>query len=119
MAILAGPFSSVAQLYLILCDPMDGSMLGFPVHHQLPELTQIHVHRVSDATQPSHPSIRRKTKAGDPHKRRYICSDPSLSLAHTLCHHLLLSLLWGEFSFPVRQIWGKEHVKKQRMVQQD
>ena len=38
-----------------LCDPMDCSMPGFPVHHPLPELTQIHVHRVSDAIQPSHP----------------------------------------------------------------
>ena len=39
-------FSSVARSYLTLCDPMDCSTAGFPVHHQLPELTQIHVHRV-------------------------------------------------------------------------
>ena len=38
-----------------LCDPMDCSTPGFPVHHQLPELAQIHVHRVGDAIQPSHP----------------------------------------------------------------
>ena len=38
-----------------LCDPMDGRMPGFPVHHQLPELAQTHVHWVSDAIQPSHP----------------------------------------------------------------
>ena len=37
------------------CDPMDCSTPGLPVHHQLPELTQTHVHRVSDAIQPSHP----------------------------------------------------------------
>ena len=48
-------FSSVAQLCLTLCDPVDCSMPGFPVHHQLPELTQTHVCRVSDAIQPSHP----------------------------------------------------------------
>ena len=48
-------FSSVAQSCLTLCDPMDCSMPGFPVHHQLPELAQSHVHRVSDAIQPSHP----------------------------------------------------------------
>ena len=36
---------------------MDYSMLGFPVHHQLPELAQTHVHRVSDAIQPSHPQL--------------------------------------------------------------
>ena len=48
-------FSSVAQSCLTLCDPMDCSMQCFPVHHQLPEFTQTHVHRVSDAIQPSHP----------------------------------------------------------------
>ena len=48
-------FSSVAQLCLTLCDPMDFSMPGLPVHRQLPEFTQTHVHRVSDAIQPSHP----------------------------------------------------------------
>ena len=50
-----GQFSSVAQSYLTLCNPMDCSMPSFPVHHQLPELTQTHVHQVSDAIQPSHP----------------------------------------------------------------
>ena len=48
-------FSSVTQSCPTLCDPMDCSMPGFPVHHQLPELAQTHVHRVSDAIQPSHP----------------------------------------------------------------
>ena len=48
-------FSLVAQLCPILCDPMDCSTPGFPVHHQFPELTQTHVHRVGDAIQPSHP----------------------------------------------------------------
>ena len=48
-------FSSVTQLYLILCDPMDCSMPSFPVHHQLLELTQIHVHLVGDAIQLPHP----------------------------------------------------------------
>ena len=47
-------FSSVAQSCPSLCDPMDCSTLGFPVHHQLPELAQTHVHGVSDAIQPSH-----------------------------------------------------------------
>ena len=46
-------FSSVAQLCLALCNPMDCSMPGFLVLHQLPELAQTHVHRVSDDTQPS------------------------------------------------------------------
>ena len=49
--------SSVTQLCLTLCDPTDCSMTGFPVHYQLPELIQTHVHRVSDAFQPSHPLL--------------------------------------------------------------
>ena len=47
--------SSVAQSCPTLCDTMDCSMPGFPVHHQLLELAQTHVHRVGDAIQPSHP----------------------------------------------------------------
>ena len=51
-------FSSVAQSCLTLCDPMNRSTPGLPVHHQLPELTQTHVRGVSDAIlQPSHPVI--------------------------------------------------------------
>ena len=48
-------FSSVAQSCLTLCDPMNRSTPGLPVHHQLPEFTQTHVHWVSHAIQPSHP----------------------------------------------------------------
>ena len=48
-------FSLVAQSCLTLCDPMNRSMPGLLVHHQLPEFTQTHVHRVDDAIQPSHP----------------------------------------------------------------
>ena len=47
-------FSSVAQSCPTLCNPMDCSTPGLPVHHQLPEFTQTHVHWVSDAIQPSH-----------------------------------------------------------------
>ena len=47
--------SSVAQLCPTLCDPMNRSMPGLPVHHQLPESTQTHVHQVSDAIQSSYP----------------------------------------------------------------
>ena len=45
----------VAKLFLAICDPMGCSKSGFPVHHQLPEPAQTHVHRVNDAIQPSHP----------------------------------------------------------------
>ena len=48
-------FSSVSQSCPALCDPMNCSTPGLPVHHQLPEFTQTHVHQVSDAIQPSHP----------------------------------------------------------------
>ena len=57
---MAGPrssskFSSVTQWCPTLCDPMNRSTPGLPVHHHLPEFTQTHVHRVSEAIQPSHP----------------------------------------------------------------
>ena len=48
-------FSSVAQSCPTLCNPMNCSTPGLPVHHQLPEFTQTHVHGVGDAIQPSHP----------------------------------------------------------------
>ena len=48
-------FSSVTQSCLTLCNPMNCNTPGLPVHHQLPEFTQTHVHRVSDAIQTSHP----------------------------------------------------------------
>ena len=51
----ASQFSSVAQMSPTLCDPMNQSMPGLPVHHQLPKFTQTHVHQVSDAIQPSYP----------------------------------------------------------------
>ena len=50
-------FSSVAQSCPTLCNPMDCSTPGFPVHHQLLELAQIHFHQVGDAIQPSHPLL--------------------------------------------------------------
>ena len=50
-------FSSVAQSCPTLCDPMNPSMTGLPVHHKLPEFTQNHAHRVGDAMQPSHPLV--------------------------------------------------------------
>ena len=50
-------FSSVAQSCPTLCNPMNHSTPGLPVHHQLPEFTQTHACRVSDAIQPSHPIL--------------------------------------------------------------
>ena len=53
--VMSVQFSSVAQSCPTLCDPMNRSTPGLPVHHQLPEFTETHIHRVSDAIQPSHP----------------------------------------------------------------
>ena len=53
--VLSVQFSSVTQSYLTLCDPMNPSTPGFPVHNQLLELAQTHVHQVGDVIQPSHP----------------------------------------------------------------
>ena len=55
VAIIFIHLSSVSQSCLTLCNPMDCSMPGFPVHHQLPELTRTHVNQVGDTIQPSHP----------------------------------------------------------------
>ena len=53
-----------------LCDPMNHSTPGLPVYHQLPEITQIHVHRVSDAIQPSHPLSSPSPPATNPSQRQ-------------------------------------------------
>ena len=59
-------FSSVAQSCPTLCDPMNHSTPGLPVHDQLPEFTQTHVHRVSDVMQPSHPRSSTSLPAPNP-----------------------------------------------------
>ena len=59
-------FSSVTQLCLTLCDPMNCSTSGLPIHHQLPQFTQTHVHRVGDAIQPSHPLLSSSLPAPSP-----------------------------------------------------
>ena len=63
-------FSSVTHSYLTLCDPMNHSTSGLPVHHQLPEFTQNHVHRVGDAIQPSHPLSSTSPPALNPSQRQ-------------------------------------------------
>ena len=59
-------YSSVAQSCLALCNPMNLSMPGLPVHHQPPESTQTHVHGVGDAIQPSHPLLSPSPPAPNP-----------------------------------------------------
>ena len=58
--------SSVAQSCPTLCDPMNCSTPGLPIRHQLPEFTQTHLHRVSDAIQPSHPLLSPSPPASNP-----------------------------------------------------
>ena len=59
MEVFLGQFSSIQSLSRVptLCDPMNRSTPGLPVHHYLPEFTQTHVHWVGDAIQPSHPLL--------------------------------------------------------------
>ena len=91
-------FSSAAQLCPTLCDPMNCSTPGLPVHHQLPEFTQIRVHRVSDAIQPSHPLSSPSPPAPNPSQRQ------SLSSESTLC------MRWPKYwSFSFSIIPSKEH----------
>ena len=66
----ASGFSSVAQSCLTLCNPINCSTPGLPVHHQLPEFIQTHVHRVGDAIQPSHPLSSPSSPAPNPSQRQ-------------------------------------------------
>ena len=61
-----GQFSSVSQSSPTLCDPMNRSMPGLPVHHQLLEFTQTHVHQVGNAIQLSHPLLSPSPPAHNP-----------------------------------------------------
>ena len=79
-------FSSVAQLCPTLCNPMNRSTPGLPVHHQLLEFTQTHVHRVSDAIQPSHPLSSPSPPAPNPsqHQGLFQCVKSSYEVAKVL-----------------------------------
>ena len=66
IVLLSVQFSSVDQSCLTLCDPMNRSTSGLPVHHQLPEVTQTHIHRVGNAIQPSHPLSSPSSPAPNP-----------------------------------------------------
>ena len=78
-------FSSVVQSCPTLCNPMNCNTPGLPVHHQLPEFTQTHVHRVGDAIQPSHP-----------------LSSPSRSAPNSSQHHGLFQ--WVNSSHEVAKV---------------
>ena len=86
-------FSSVAQSCPTLCDPMNHSMPGLPVHHQLPEFIQTHVRQVSDAIQPSHPPSSPSSPASNPSQHhslfQWVNSSPEVAkvLEFQLQHH--------------------------------
>ena len=105
-------FSSVIQLCLTLCHPMNHSMPGLPVHHQLPEFTQTHPHRVGDAIQPSHPLLAPSPPAPNPsqHQGLFQWVNSSCEVAKVwefqlqhqsfqwiyTCLILILTFLWGK-----------------------
>ena len=72
-------FSSV-QLCPTLCDPMNHSTPGHPVHHKLPEFTQTHIHRVGDAIQPSHPLSSLSPPAHNPPSIRVFSNESTLHM---------------------------------------
>ena len=91
-------FSSVAQSCPTLCDPMNRSTPGFPIHHQLPEFTQTHVHRVGDAIQPSHPLSSPFSSAPIPPSIRVFSNESTLRMR------------WPKYcSFSFSIIPSKEH----------
>ena len=89
-------FSSVAQSCPTLCDPMNCSTPGLPIHHQLPEFTQTHVHRVSDAIQASHPLSSPSPPAPNPSQHQSLfqwvnssheVANPHLQQLEKACRH--------------------------------
>ena len=84
-------FSSVTQSCLTLCHPMNRSTPGLPVHHQLSEFTQTHVHQVGDAIQPSHP-LSSPSPAPNPSQHRVFPNESTL--------HMRLPKYWS-FSFSI------------------
>jgi len=91
-------FSSVTQWCPILCNPMNHSMPDLPVHQHFPEFTQIHVHRVGDAIQPSRPLSSPSPPAANPPSKRVFSSESTL--------HMRWPKYWS-FSFSI--IPSKEH----------
>ena len=95
---LVDQFSSVAQSCLTLCDPINRSTPGLPIHHQLPEFTQTHVHWVGDAIQPSHLLSSPSPPASNP---------PSIKV---FSNESTLRMRWPKYwSFSFSIIPSKEH----------
>ena len=93
-------FTSVAQSCPTLCDPVNHSMPGLPVHHQLPEFTQTHAHRVSDAIQPSHPSSSPSPPAPNPSQHQGLLQ--WVSTSHEMANMLEFQLQHQSFQWTPR-----------------
>ena len=93
-------FSSVTQSCLTLCNPMECSMPGFPVHHQLPELVQTHAHQVGDAIQQSHPLLSRSPPPFSISQHQ--CLFQSVSSSHQVAKVLELQLQHQSFKWMFR-----------------
>ena len=94
------PFSSVAELYPTLCNPMNCSTPGLPVHHQFPEITQTHVHRVGDAIQPSHPLLPPSPPAPNPSQHQGLSQ--RVNSSHQLAKVLEFQLQHQSFQWTPR-----------------
>ena len=80
MVFRSDQIKSVTQSCPTLCDPMNRSTPGLPVQHQLPEFTETHVHRVSDAIQPSHPLSSPSLPAPNPSSMRVFSNESTLRM---------------------------------------
>ena len=96
-------FSSVAQSCPTLCDPMNRSTPGLPVHHQLPEFTQTHVHQFSNAIQPSHPlSSLSPPATPPPHPSQHQGLFQWINSSHEVAKVLEFQLQQRSFQWPPR-----------------
>ena len=105
-------FSSVTQSCPTLCDPMNCSTPGLPVHRQLPEFTQTHVHRVSDAIQPSHPLSSPSPPAPNPsqHQSLFQWVNSSHEVAKVLELEVLYFWFWDSLSRGYSTLWTRSFV---------
>ena len=86
-------FSSVVQSCLTLCDPMDCSTPGLPVHHQLPELAQTHVYQVSDAIQPFYPLSSIYVLYMDTYIQSMYDTICTSTQVHRSCYHSIICII--------------------------
>ena len=85
-------FTSVAQSCMTLCDPMNRSTPGLPVHHKLPEFTQTHAHQVGDAIQPSHPLLSPSPPTPNPSSIRVFSNESTLCMMWPKCWSFSFSI---------------------------